>query len=451
MLKFTNSSYFIVFFVSLTVFISCQKDNDQTTNAQLWSLLESASNGKGVSYFKLPDGKSLADYPQDPKNPITLEKIELGRMLFHETCFGLIPQKIESRMTYSCASCHQVDAGFQAGIAQGIGEGGLGFGIRGEKRTLNPTYPKANVDVQPIRSPTIINAAFQELMLWNGQFGAVGKNLGTEGAWAVGTPKEKNKLGFQGVETQAIAGQDVHRLKADKTFFSQIPYYSMLFNMAYSTLPEADRITQVNAGLAIAAYERTVVANQAPFQRWLRGDMTAMSEPEKEGAMLFFGKAGCAKCHTGPALNSMEFYGLGMNDLLEGSYGAINSDATKPEHKGRGGFTGKTEDMYKFKVPQLYNLKGINFLGHGAQFGSVKEVLAYKNKAQASNATVPKSQLANEFTPLNLSDDELEKLRIFIEEALFDPNLQRYVPKGLPSGFCFPNNDANSKADKGCQ
>lgn len=450
MLKSTNSRYFIAFFVSFLIFVSCQKDIEETANAQLLSLINASSNGKGVNYFKLPDGKSLADYPQDPKNPITAEKIELGRLLFHETCFGLIPQKIESRMTYSCASCHQVDAGFQAGLAQGIGEGGIGFGLHGEKRIINPNYPAANVDVQAIRSPTVLNSAFQELMLWNGQFGAVGKNIGTEAAWAIGTPKEKNKLGFQGVETQAIAGQDVHRLKADKTFFSQIPFYSMMFNLAYPTIPESERINNVNAGLAIAAYERTIVANQAPFQKWLNGDLNAMNDQEKEGAILFFGKAGCVKCHTGPALNQMEFYGLGMNDLLEGNYGVINSDATKPEHKGRGGFTGKSEDMFKFKVPQLYNLKGIKFLGHGAQFGSVKEVLNYKNKAQASNTNVPKAQLANEFVPLNLTEDEIEKLRIFIEDALFDPNLKRYVPNNLPSGFCFPNNDTQSKADKGC-
>ncbi|MGB3530134.1 MAG: hypothetical protein WBB35_12300, partial [Saprospiraceae bacterium] len=68
-----------------------------------------------------------------------------------------------------------------------------------------------------------------------------------------------------------------------------------------------------------------------------------------------------------------------------------------------------------------------------------------------TNANVPVTQLAFDFKPLNLSANELESLRIFIEEALYDPNLRRYVPTTLPSGNCFPNNDLVSRQDRGCQ
>jgi cytochrome c peroxidase len=451
MKKKFNSKIYTAFILFLMIMIGCQRDNESSIDIKLSGLLNQVSNGKGINFFKLPDGKSFAEFPQDPNNPITADKVELGRLLFHETCIGITPKKIESSMTYSCASCHQVDAGFQAGVAQGIGEGGIGFGIHGEKRVVNTSYSHDLVDVQAIRSPTILNSAYQEVMLWNGQFGATGLNKGTNAFWTKDTPKEKNKLGFQGVETQAIAGQDVHRLKIDKDSLAFAPVYRTLFNLAYSHLPENQRISQINGGLAIAAYERTVVSNQAPFQKWLRGDNSAMSETEKEGAILFFGKAGCVKCHTGPALNEMNFYALGMNDLISGNYGVINSDVSKPEHKGRGGFTGKAEDMFKFKVPQLYNLKDVRFLGHGAQFLSVKEVLDYKNKGQATNKNVPASQLASEFVPLNLTNDEIEKLRVFIEQSLYDSHLKRFVPSGLPSGFCFPNNDVISRKDRGCQ
>jgi cytochrome c peroxidase len=71
--------------------------------------------------------------------------------------------------TYSCASCHHVDAGFQSGLKQGIGEGGLGFGVHGEGRIKNAMYPESELDVQPIRTPTTLNVAYQEVMLWNGQ------------------------------------------------------------------------------------------------------------------------------------------------------------------------------------------------------------------------------------------------------------------------------------------
>lgn len=429
----------------------CLKDDYASSkDGQLEKLLQGASDGKGTSYFILPDANNFSQIPQDPNNPLSTEKIELGRLLFHETCIGRNPNKIESIETYSCASCHHVDAGFQAGIAQGIGEGGIGFGIHGEKRKKSQTYTDTEIDVQPIRSPSAMNAAFQELMLWNGQFGGVGRNKGTEANWTVGTPKENNKLGFQGIETQAIAGIGVHRLKIDIERMKNMPMYSLLFNNAFSNQPADKRMSLINAGLAIAAYERTLLSNQAPFQKWLRGDRTAMSDDEKEGAILFFGKAGCVSCHTGPALNQMEFYALGMNDLTTGHYGAVNATGDKVEHKGRGGFTGRAEDMYKFKVTQLYNLKDSPFYGHGAQFTSIKEVLDYKNKAVASNSKVPASQLSTEFHPLNLSADEVDKLRQFIETGLYDANLRRYVPKNLPSTNCFPNNDMSSRQDRGC-
>ena len=407
--------------------------------------------GFGLDFFKLPDDGDFAHIPQDPRNRITGAKVRLGQSLFHETGLGRNPKRIESINMYSCASCHHVDAEFHAGIAQGIGEGGIGFGIRGETRKKKTTYADTTVDVQAIRSPTVLNVLCQELMLWNGQFGATGQNVGTENAWTAGTPKEKNWLGYQGIETQAIAGQGVHRLKIDRDYLSSLPAYVTMFAEAFPSLPASQRMTDINAGLAIAAYERTLIANQAPFQKWLRGNITALSTTEKRGAVLFFGKAGCVKCHTGPALNDMAFYALGMNDLLTGVKGAVNAGADKPEHKGRGGFTGRTEDMFKFKVPQLYNLRNVKFLGHGAQFSSVLEVLNYKNRGIASNRNVPTTQLATDFKPLNLTSQEIEQLRLFVENALYDPNLKRFVPQSLPSGFCFPNNDPQSKLDKGCQ
>jgi cytochrome c peroxidase len=102
-------------------------------------------------------------------------------------------------------------------------------------------------------------------------------------------------------------------------------------------------------------------------------------------------------------------------------------------------------------VPQLYNLKDAPFLGHGASFANVKSVLHYKNKAQPSNANVPRNQLAAEFVPLNLTDEEIHQLVTFVEGALYDPYLTRYVPSALPSGFCFPNNDPLSRLQMGCR
>ena len=136
---------------------------------------------------------------------------------------------------------------------------------------------------------------------------------------------------------------------------------------------------------------------------------------------------------------------LGMNDL--NGPGIVNGPT---QDLGRGGFTQNPEDNFKFKVPQLYNLKDSPFFGHGGNFTSVREVVEYKNAAVPQNSMVPASQLAADFHPLGLTENEITDLVNFIENALYDANLMRYVPDALPSGNCFPNNDAISIIDQGC-
>ena len=195
-------------------------------------------------------------------------------------------------------------------------------------------------------------------------------------------------------------------------------------------------------GLAIAAYERSVVADLSPYQQFLRGDETSLTENEISGLELFFGKAECYKCHNGPALNSMEFHALGFPDL---SGADIIGEYSESAAKGRGGFTKKASDDYKFKVPQLYNLEQARFFGHGSSFNSIEEVVRYKNAGKVANAAVPASQISNDFRPLNLTEKEINHLVEFIENGLTDPDLRRYEPSYLPSGNCFPNNDSLSK------
>ena len=384
--------------------------------------------------------------PSDINNPITEAKVKLGKLLYHETMIAKSAKMEDGMFTYSCASCHHADADFQSGLKQGIGDGGLGFGLQGEGRSKNPMYADVDLDVQPIRTPTTLNVAFQEVMLWNGQFGATGPNEGTEAQWTIGTPKETNNLGFKGVEIQAIAGLDVHRLQIEEDDIINSSY-KVLFDDAFSEIQENERYTKLNAALAIAAYERTLLPNQSPVQRWLRGNNNAMEQDEIEGAKLFFSKAQCYTCHSGPGLNDMNFHALGMKDLEGAEITSIVDEGTQ---KGRGGFTGNYEDDYKFKTPQLYNLKNAQFFGHGGSLESLKDVVEYKNAAISENAIVPQDKLSALFVPLGLTETEINQLTLFLEKSLYDDNLQRYVPESLPSGNCFPNADDMSSSDLGC-
>jgi len=445
----------IVFLAPIFLFVACQEGPDWASdllNDNLRNQLEAVSPTGRIDYFKLPDSQDLDQIPQDPNNPLTPEKVLLGQKLFHETGIAIQPKKTIGKYTYSCASCHHADAGFQAGRKQGIGEGGTGFGSRGEGRIPDKSYTSSEIDLQPLRSPAALNVAFQKVMLWSGKFGAKGVNRGTEAFWIPGKPEENNNLNFEGVETQAIAGIGVHRLNINPGELFPNTTYQEYFDQAFPYVNEAQRYSNKHAGLAIAAYERTLLATEAPFQRWLSGDLGALNEAQKRGAILFFGKAGCVSCHTGPALSSMDtvkFYALGMDDLAGPDVIGVNPEA--PDHLGRGGFTQRPEDMYKFKVPQLYNLKYTGFYGHGGSFSRIVDVITYKNNAIPENSRVPAGQLPPQFRPLGLTEDEIQDISLFVQEGLYDPSLSRYTPGTLPSSFCFPNNDPESRIDLGCQ
>lgn len=437
-------AFLIACAVSLTACEVTSHDETSQLDRSLEEALRSASPDGDVGHFLLPESDDLAAIPQDPRNPITPAKVELGKLLFHESGLAVDPRRPGEGGTWSCASCHHARAGFQAGVRQGVAEGGSGFGRGGEGRILRPDYNDHELDVQPIRSPTIMNSAYQEVMLWNGQFGATGVNADTRHRWTPGSPKEVNFLGFEGVETQSIASMGVHRMGSFASGpLMADPVYAGLWEQAFPGRP----VNLIDAALAIAAYERTLLSNRAPFQLWLRGRREAMTARQKEGALLFFGKANCHACHTGPALNSMTFHALGMADLAGPDIRFDPRDLPKP--LGRAAFTLDPDDSYGFKTPQLYNLADAVFLGHGASFVSVRDVVQYKNLA-IPETSLPAAHLSELFVPLGLTEREVDLLTAFVAEALRDPRLDRYEPDWVPSGSCIPNNDPASRIDLGC-
>ncbi len=434
----------------------CKKDEDSAggvssseLDKELEALLIEAADNQDITFFMLPASNDYTSIPQDPKNPMTAEKVALGKLLFHETGMSSAPMKDIGKGTYACASCHFASAGFTSGNYQAIGDGGVGFGVNGEGRLKSTLYEDNLPDAPPIRTPSLLNNAYQQNSMWNGMFGATYANEGTESQWAAGGPLEANFLGFEGTETQAIAAMVGHRVPVDTNFLKTTGYYP-LFDAAFPDYPVTQRYNNLTAGLAIAAFERTLLPNEAPFQKWLMGDSDAMTAQQKRGAVIFFGKAACTNCHTGPGFNNNEFHAMGMNDLYMVEETTIIANAESNENKGRAGFTGKDEDLFKFKVPQLYNLKDNGFLGHGSSKRSVRDFIVYLNNGVKENPNVPDSQLSDHFTPLNLTDTEIDDITIFIEDALHDPNLKRYQPESILSGNCFPFNDPLARDQLGC-
>jgi len=445
----THTKTGIILFLGFCLHFSCSREenNLQGYDAELYNLIINSSPTGNLDYFILPESNDFASIPQDPKNPISKEKVALGGFLFHETALGINGNDNSTRKTYSCASCHHSEAGFQSGTFQGIGVGGLGFGIRGELR--KPISNTLDVDVQSVKTPTILNGAYQPNQLWNGQAGATYLNSNTKPLWKEGSDLAMNNLGYEGIETQAINGLGVHKLSIDNNII-KLSAYKKLFDEAFPGKSVEERYSNESAGLAIAAYIRTILSNEAPFQKYLKGDLNALTEIEKSGALLYFGKAQCNQCHTGPALNTMQFKAIGLGDLVDCPEPTLKTTQNDPINLGRGGFTQNQDEYYAFKAPQLYNLKDAGFYGHGSSKRSVRDMISYKNNAIAENSKVPSSKLDPLFKPLGLTNKEIDALTIFITNSLFDPNLRRYEPQQLPSGLCFPNADIQSRIDMDC-
>ena len=398
--------------------------------------------------YILPHSNDFANIPQSPANPLTPEKVNLGKMLFFETAFGVEAMHPVGLQTFSCSSCHIPAAGFRPNRAQGIADGGVGFGINGESRFKFPGYDASEIDAQGARPLSVLNVAFVTNTMWNGSFGSGGVNIGTEHRWGVSDPGTAiNHEHLGALEGQNIEGLIVHRLLYTPELVGANGYRA-LFDTAFPDVPAAERYTRKTASFAISAYLRTLTTTEAPFQRWLSGDKSAMTDEMKRGAILFFDKAGCVRCHNEPNLGSMTFHALGVKDLYEN--GGLKTSESDPRNFGRGGFTGNPGDMFKFRVPQLYNLGDSGPYFHGSSKRTLEEVIEYFNAGIPENPRVPQEQISPFFHPLGLNAEERQDLIAFIRDGLRDPNLLRYQPDRVMSGFCFPNNDYLSRQEMGC-
>ncbi len=442
----------ILFSVAVYAFLSSCKDDHVVTSLDkdLEAALNASSPSGEYSHYIMPESDDYANLPnQDVKNPVTAAKVELGRMLFFETGIGLLPKYPVSKQAYSCGSCHVPSMSFTAGRFQGIADGAVGFGDHGEARVKNPHYLGSEVDAQGARPLPTINLTFVTNALWAGTFGSFGTNVGTESVWNQDTLVALNHSGFEGLEANNQRALVVHRQFMDKAIADSLGYTPM-FDAAFPEYPVEKRYTLETTAFAIAAYFRTILTNQAPFQRWLKGDVSAMNEQQKRGAVLFFTKAGCNNCHNSASLNNMRYECVGVNNLYQSPYDVFGTGINDLRNLGRGGFTKREEDNYKFKIPQLYNLKHFGFYFHGASKTSLREVVEYFNNGVPENTVIPASQISSKFKPLGLTEEEMDDLTEFLENGLYDAQIERYAPHQVMSGNCFPNNDPQSRLDMGC-
>jgi cytochrome c peroxidase len=233
------------------------------------------------------------------RNPITPEKVALGKILYYET-------RISVDGTVSCARCHPMGLYAADGLRKSIGNNGK----------LNPR-----------NAPTILNAAGEISAHWIG-----------------------NRLDVEDQAKQAIMGPPSFGMpsyEAAERKLREIKGYPPLFQKAFPE--EKEPVTADNFAKAVGAFERTLVT-PSRFDAFLKGAKTALTEPEKRGLQTFM-QTGCAGCHSSPYLSGQMYQKFG---ILE-PYGKYTKSADIDE--GRYTVTKNETDKYVFKVPILRNVE----------------------------------------------------------------------------------------------
>lgn len=324
-------------------------------------LLAPVAQAEDLSEWKLPPVPVPADNPQSQA------KVKLGHMLAFDT-------RLSKNNSISCAGCHLPFAG-------GGGHTPRAFGQGGELGRWAPSW---------------INAAYYTSLFWDGRAASLEEQTGA----LPGHMGPISAPGEMGGDVDAI----VKKLNA-------IPGYKQAFKAAFG-----EGATRQNIAKAIAAYERTLIARNAPFQRYVNGDKAALSPAARRGFELFRGKAECVACHTPPLLTDNAFHNIGVPQV-----GPLKED------KGRYAVTRNKDDIGAFKTPSLYNSASFLFFMHDGAFSTMRQVIEHYNRG--GDAKNPHQDAAIE--PLHLTDAEISDLIAFME-SLTDEGLNHIHRPALP-------------------
>jgi cytochrome c peroxidase len=261
---------------------------------------------------------------ESPQNPITPEKVALGKILFYET-------RISADGAVSCARCHPFGCYAADGLKKSIGN---------------------NCRVNPRNAPTILNAAGQISAHW------IGNRTGVEdqAKQAVIGPPSFGMPSYEAVEKE---------LKAIKG-------YGPLFKKAFPN--DKDPVTVDNFAKAIGAFERTLVT-PSPFDAFMKGDKPGLDGDEKTGLTEFM-DAGCAACHSGAYLGGQMYQKFGKLSPYWQYTGSTTIDS------GRYVVTKDENDKFVFKVPVLRNVAMTSPYFHDGSVDRLPDAVRIMGKIQ---------------------------------------------------------------------
>lgn len=312
-------------------------------------------------------------------NPPNQAKILLGRYIFYDKALSL-------DNSTSCASCHAPSQGF---ADQGHATSKGVFGQSGDRNAM-----------------ALVNVAYSSHLIWDGRF----KTLEDHAIAPILHPKEMGNGSDRPKETEEspYGGKPTNNdtlllfqsMRGEKgssgvNEFVKKSTYATLFKAAYGdsviTLPRIAR--------AIAAFERTMISNQSPFDEYGRGNKAALNDYAKRGLALFLDKTktNCASCHSGTLFTDNKMHSNGLYKYYE-------------KDKGLGAFTKKSSDDGVFKTPTLRNVGVTAPYMHDGSFTDLEQVIKHYRTGGAHNTNQDAL-----IKPLNLSDQDVADIAAFLK------------------------------------
>jgi cytochrome c peroxidase len=346
--------------------------------------------------------------PSSADNPSTPARVALGRLLFWDPI-------LSGEKDVACATCHHPELGYSDGIDLSIGANGIGLGTA---RTFAAGHASRLVKRN---SQSILNVAFNGLtsgaaatpatapMFWDLR----SRSLEAQALEPLKALEEMRGDAF--TEDLAVTTV-VSRLKA-------IPDYRRLFARAFG---ENSAVSEQNLGRALAAFQRTLIAVNSPFDRYMRGETGAL-DPEQLRGMERFQSIGCVNCHSGPMFSDFAPHVLGVpdNPKLPASDAGVNK-------------------TYAFRTPSLRNLGVTAPYMHNGSFATLGEVVQFYQRisgrgrggrnGRALNQMVTPEQIDPLARSLNMRGRGQGDLIAFLR-ALDDPGFDRTIPERVPSGL----------------
>ena len=299
--------------------------------------------------------KPLPQVATNEENKVTPQKVKLGKVLYYDT-------RLSKTGKNSCNSCHNLST-------SGVDNQATSLGDAGQRGSRN--------------SPTVFNAALQNMQFWDGR----AKDVEEQAGMPILNPVE-----------MAIPHKDflVDRLR-------KIKLYQDLFKEAFPG--QASPISYDNLQKAIAAFERTLLT-PSRFDQYLKGDENALNSEEKAGLSTFI-KSGCPACHSGVGIGggSLQKFGL-VTDYRTLTHSTM-------EDLGRQKVTGKRTDKDVFKVPNLRNVKGTFPYFHDGSIASLDTAIRIMGKAQLNQ---------------NLSDTAVKQIIAFLNATSGDITPEAKTP-----------------------